>query len=238
MKRIFDPLLAALCLGVAIYAIVAYSALPLGTVLHPDIRASFAAHHVVVVYLHVFGAAVALLLGPLQFWPALRAHWPRLHRWLGGAYLAAGVGVGGLSGLALSLNAYGGTVARAGFATLAVLWMATGIVALQRIRRGDVPGHRRWMMRNFALTLAAVGLRLYLPASMLGGLPLEVAYPAVAWLCWVPNLVAAEWLLGRHRDGNAAAKRESPMHPPSCVGDATPRRSGRWPGACHLGADP
>ena len=73
MKRIFDPLLAALCLGVAFYAVVAYSALPLGAVLHPDIRASFAAHHVVVVYLHVFGAAVALVRAAAVLAGAARA---------------------------------------------------------------------------------------------------------------------------------------------------------------------
>src|SRR5690606_4566607 len=44
---------------------------------------------------------------------------------------------------------------------------------------------------HFALTLAAVTLRICLPASMLAGLPYEAAYRAIAWLCWVPNLVAA-----------------------------------------------
>ena len=93
-------------------------------------------------------------------------------------------------------------LARAGFGTLALLWMATAALALHSILRGDVPAHRRWMTRNFALTLAAVMLRLYLPASVVGGLRLDVAYPVVAWLCWVPNLVVAEWLLSRpaHRD--------------------------------------
>ncbi|GAA4407963.1 hypothetical protein GCM10023089_18490 [Quisquiliibacterium transsilvanicum] len=29
------------------------------------------------------------------------------------------------------------------------------------------------------------------------GFTLDVTYPVVAWLCWVPNLVLAEWLLSR-----------------------------------------
>jgi hypothetical protein len=45
--------------------------------------------------------------------------------------------------------------------------------------------------------LAAVTLRLYLPLAALGGIPFEEAYPAIAWLCWVPNLVAAEWFFVR-----------------------------------------
>lgn len=194
MRKPFNALIALLSFGVAAYAVVAYAFLPLGSVLHPDIRASFASHGTTVVYLHVFAAAVALMLGPLQFWAGLRARRPSWHRWLGGTYLALGVGIGGLSGLVLALNAYGGAWSRAGFAALALLWMATGATALHRILRGDVQGHRRWMTRNFSLTLAAVMLRLYLPASIVGGLSLEVAYPVVAWLCWLPNLVVAEWL--------------------------------------------
>lgn len=53
------------------------------------------------------------------------------------------------------------------------------------------------MVRNFALTLAAVTLRIYLPASMIAGIEFEVAYPYIAWLCWVPNLVAAELLFNK-----------------------------------------
>jgi hypothetical protein len=51
------------------------------------------------------------------------------------------------------------------------------------------------MIRSYALTLAAVTLRLYLPSSQLAGLPFTVAYPAISWLCWVPNLLIAEWFV-------------------------------------------
>lgn len=53
------------------------------------------------------------------------------------------------------------------------------------------------MVRNFALTFAAVTLRLWLPASVVSGVPFELAYAIVAWLCWVPNLAVAEWMLDR-----------------------------------------
>ena len=61
------------------------------------------------------------------------------------------------------------------------------------------------MLRNFALTTAAVTLRIYLPASMLAGIPFEVAYPAVAWLCWMPNLLVASFITTKRRQGLAAA---------------------------------
>lgn len=197
MNKTSKRTIAVLSFAVAAYAIVAYSVLPLGATLHPDVRPSFASHPVAVVYLHVFCGSLALLLGPLQFWTTLRRRHPVVHRWLGAAYLALGIGAGGLSGFAMALDAYGGGWARAGFGTLAVLWLVTGAVALVCILRGKVQAHRRWMTHNFALTLAAVALRLYLPASVGGGLALDVAYPIVAWLCWAPHLVVAEWLLRR-----------------------------------------
>ena len=49
------------------------------------------------------------------------------------------------------------------------------------------------MIRSYALTYAAVTLRIYLPLSLMAALPMQAAYPAIAWLCWVPNLLVAEW---------------------------------------------
>ena len=56
------------------------------------------------------------------------------------------------------------------------------------------------MIRNFALTFAAVTLRIYLPASMAAGIEFGVAYRAIAWLCWVPNVVVAELLFNKTRN--------------------------------------
>jgi len=116
-----------------------------------------------------------------------------VHRWFGRVYLAVGVLVGGLSGLYMSQFAFGGSVARLGFAMLAVFWLYTGLRAWLAIRRRAVNEHRCWMVRNFALTFAAVTLRFYLPVSMVAGIDFSLAYPVIAWLCWVPNLLFAEW---------------------------------------------
>jgi len=42
------------------------------------------------------------------------------------------------------------------------------------------------------LTFAAVTLRIYLPLSLAFGVQFATAYPAISWLCWVPNLFVAE----------------------------------------------
>ncbi len=184
-------LLVFLSLGVAAYAIAVYGFLPLGSRVQPEMRATYEAHRVGI-YAHVFGAVVALVLGPLQFSTRLRSVRLGLHRWLGRIYLGVGVLVGGSAGLFMAFHAYGGWVARLGFGCLALAWLFTGIRAYLAIRARDVSTHRRWMVRNFALTFAGVTLRLWMPAAVVSGIPFEAAYPVVGWLCWVPNLIVAE----------------------------------------------
>lgn len=185
-------LLYFLSLGVAAYGLVGYGAMPLGALVHPDMKAGFIANPIGV-YLHVFAAAVALFLGPFQFSARLRRDRVQVHRWMGRIYLGVGVLVGGLSGLYISQFAFGGVVAKLGFATLAVCWLYTGMRAYLAIRRREIDDHRKWMVRNFSLAFAAVMLRLYIPASVVGGADFAVAYPIIAWLCWVPNVIVAEW---------------------------------------------
>lgn len=192
MQSISTGLLYFFALGVAGYAAFVYGFLPLGSVVHPDMKASFLAHPYGI-YTHAFASIVALAIGPFQFSTRLRENRPTLHRWLGRSYLAIGVVVGGLAGLYMSQYASGGTVARLGFAALAVLWIYTGLRAYLAVRRGLIQEHRKWMIRNYSLTFAAVTLRLYLPISMVGGIDFVIAYSVIAWLCWVPNLVFAEW---------------------------------------------
>ncbi|HSN73071.1 MAG TPA: DUF2306 domain-containing protein, partial [Steroidobacteraceae bacterium] len=150
-------------------------------------------------------SAVALILGPLQFIRRLRTRRPTWHRWIGRTYLGVGVLEGGLAGLYLAIHAFGGPVAQLGFAFLAIAWLQTGMLAYLAIREGDVSRHQKWMIRNFALTFAAVTLRLYLPSSAVAGIDFETAYPVIAWVCWVPNLLVAERVVRMLPENHAPA---------------------------------
>ncbi len=196
MRSISKFLLFFLALGVAGYAVFAYGVLPLGLLVHPDMKANFLAHPTGI-YTHAFASIVALALGPFQFSEKLRQKHTDFHRWLGRTYLAVGVLVGGFSGLYMSQYAFGGSMAKLGFAVLAILWLYTGLRAYLAVRDGAIDEHRKWMARNYSLTFAAVMLRLYLPASMVAGIEFTLAYPVIAWLCWVPNLVFVEWQYNR-----------------------------------------
>jgi uncharacterized membrane protein len=195
-RLLTNALLYLLSFAVAAYALLAYGTLPLGAVVHPEMLPDFIARPVAL-YMHAFAASVALLLGPWQFSARLRAKRPAVHRLMGRIYLAVGVLVGGLSGLYLAQSAFGGLPAQLGLATLAVLWLFTGAAAFVAIRKRQVAAHRRWMMRNFALTFAAVMLRLYVPVAAAAGFEFAPSYAVIAWLCWLPNLLFAEWLSKR-----------------------------------------
>ena len=71
--------------------------------------------------------------------------------------------------------AFGGPLAKLGFAGLAIAWLFTGARAFVAARTRDFVSHRRWMIRNFALTFAAVTLRLYLPPVFIVGLPFAMS---------------------------------------------------------------
>lgn len=197
-------------------AIVAYSAAPYFTASLADLAGqdvglapTYAAAPPFVqgaLYVHIVGGAVALVTGPLQFWRGLRTRVPRAHRWIGRVYLA-GVAIGAAGGLIIAPSSPAGYVGFFGFGALAALWLVTGWRAYRAIRRRDVPSHQAWMIRNYALTYSAVMLRIWLPlllmAPLVFGQPWEFdsafanAYAAVPCLCWLPNLVFAEWLIRR-----------------------------------------
>lgn len=149
-------------------------------------------------YVHAGFAGTAMLTGPFQFLARLRARRPRLHRWIGRTYVFACL-TGGSAGLLLAFGSTAGLPARAGFAALAVIWIITTTQAWRMAleRRFDL--HRRWMIRSFALTFAAVTLRIYLPIAQIAPIDFLTAYQAIAWLAWVPNLLAAELYLARRR---------------------------------------
>ncbi len=148
---------------------------------------------------HFVGGGLALLLGPWQFNKRLRARRLQLHRGMGRIYLVSVAG-SAVAGIFMAVRADGGLPAGVGFAGLGTLWLLSAVFAFTSIKGGRVEEHRRWMIRNFALTYAAVTLRFYLPLAQMAGLEFEAAYIAIAWLCWVPHLILVEWILLASRE--------------------------------------
>ena len=152
---------------------------------------------------HTIGGGIALVLGLFQVHPRFRSQFTRSHRRVGKVYFLA-VFLSGFAGLYMATIAEGGLITELGFGMLAVLWLATAIMAIIRIRQRNISAHRAWMIRNYALTLSAVTLRFYLPASLASNIDFLTAYMVIAWMCWVPNLIIAEWFFVRNDPIRAA----------------------------------
>jgi len=182
-----------LSLGVAL---ASWRFLVLGVELSMEFVAYHAVERQLAFYAHVLLAPVALILAPFQLWRSFRAKRPTLHRWMGRTY-GVMVLLAGVAGLAMAFGTRAGPVAAWGFGLLAIAWLGTTGWGILQARAGKFASHRRWMIRSVALTFAAVTLRLYLLVPPLTGIDFAMAYQAISWLCWVPNLIVAEWILRR-----------------------------------------
>lgn len=148
-------------------------------------------------YTHISLGGLALLTGFSQFFKKLRKKRLGLHKFLGKIYVLS-VLLSGIAGLVIAYFATGGIVSALGFGSLAILWLYTTANAYLTIKQGKIDAHQRWMIRSYALCFAAVTLRLYIPIFLTGlGIDYLPAYKMIAWLCWVPNLLVAEFLIVR-----------------------------------------
>ncbi|HFK1730754.1 DUF2306 domain-containing protein [Bacillus pacificus] len=144
-------------------------------------------------FIHITTSIVALVIGPFTLSTKFRERNINRHRIAGRIYMV-GILLGGVSGLYLSFYATGGLVAKLGFGLLSVLWLTSAYQALHRVKNKKITEHRNWMIRNYALTFAAVTLRIWLPLFIVlfGIEHFELSYAIIAWLAWVPNLIVAE----------------------------------------------
>lgn len=149
-------------------------------------------------YVHISFGGLSLLTGWSQFSKRIRNRNLSLHRSLGKIYLIS-VMLSGLTGLYISFFATGGWIASVGFGGLAIAWLFTSSAAYRSIKMKDIDAHEAWMIRSYAVTFAAVTLRIWLPMSAVAGFAFIDAYRVISYLCWIPNLMIAELIISTMR---------------------------------------
>jgi uncharacterized membrane protein len=151
-------------------------------------------------YIHIIFGGIALLIGWTQFSARLRMRYLNIHRFIGKIYVIA-VTLSSVAGLYIAFFATGGLVCVLGFGSLAILWLISNIKAYSTIRQGHVSQHQNWMICNYALTFAAVTLRIWLPLlSAFVFHDFIPAYRVVSWFCWVPNLIIAIIIINNRKE--------------------------------------
>jgi uncharacterized membrane protein len=151
---------------------------------------------------HILGATTYALLGVLQFAPRFRRrHWA-WHRRAGRVLAVAGLCVAGSAlWMTLAYSQKPGTgdllfVLRLTFASAMAGCLVLGFDAA---RRRDIPAHRAWMIRAYAIGLAA-GTQAF--TEGIGGALWGsgvVRDDLAKGAGWVINLAIAEWAIRRSR---------------------------------------
>ena len=159
------------------------------------VHSNFLNRSFILLLFHVLAAGVALIIGPIQFILARNVkRYPALKIWhsnLGRIYLMAVI-IGTIGGTYLSFYANGGLISTIGLLTLNILWMSSTLISVIHILKGNVPAHNKWMIRSFALTFAAVTLRIEQPLLSLFLDNVTVAR-TVYWVSWVGNILIVEF---------------------------------------------
>lgn len=146
-------------------------------------------------YAHIVAGGIALMIGWTQFVKSWRTRYPHVHRSLGKLYIIA-VCISGLAAVCIAPFATSGWIAALGFGSLGLIWLYTTLQAYLSVRRRDFVRHERLMIYSYAACFAAVTLRVWLPLLIVVfQLKFNTAYPIVAWLSWVPNLLVANWIV-------------------------------------------
>ena len=152
------------------------------------------------VIVHIVSAVGYTVLGAFQFSTGLRRRRPGWHRAAGRVLVVLGLAVA-LSALWLTLfyPRQPGTGALAYIFRLAFgSGMAASIIlGLTAIRRRDVPRHRAWMTRAYALALGAATqlFTLGIGPAVVG--PGQLTHDLSLGAAWIINLTVAEYLIRR-----------------------------------------
>jgi uncharacterized membrane protein len=151
------------------------------------------------VVVHVVAVALFALLGAFQFSAGIRRRRPGWHRRSGRVLIVAGLAVAG-SGLWMTLfypDAPGGVLLWAARLLVGTGVAASIVLAFAAIRRRDIPTHRAWMIRAYALA-AGAGTQVFTQGfgdAVFGAGDLSRALSVTSG--WVINIAVAEWVIRR-----------------------------------------
>jgi uncharacterized membrane protein len=159
------------------------------------------------VVVHIIGASLYAILGAFQFTNSIRRRWPGWHRWAGRLLVVCGLLVG-FSAIWMTLF-YPLPVGDGAFLNAQRLLFGSAMIvsivlAYTAIRRKNVKQHRAWMLRAYAIGVAAGTQALVLMAGeLIAGKPNELSRALLMGAAWVINLAVAEWILRKRKTPRA-----------------------------------
>ena len=157
---------------------------------------------------HLISITVYCVLGAFQFAPGFRHRNPGWHRVAGRILVTCGI-VAALTGLWMTQYFPRGIEPPASFDGLCVyafrLFAGSGMAlslcfGVAAVLRGDIPRHRAWMMRAYALGIGAgTQVLTHVPWFLFPSIQGETARAVFMGAGWAINLVVVEWILLREK---------------------------------------
>lgn len=156
-------------------------------------------------YSHILVGGIILIAGLFQLQPLKYWWYKKIHRIGGYIYVIGILCFAAPGALVMSLFIDRGIGVLASFLIQGVLWFYFTAIAFHRIRQRMIIEHQKWMWRSYALTFAAVTLRIYIFLFSWGyNLNQPEAYATLALISWLPNLIVVEFALRTGLIGNKA----------------------------------
>jgi len=151
-------------------------------------------------YIHVFFSIFCLAAGLTQFSTYIQTYYRSVHRIIGKLYVVNILFINFPVALIMAYYANGFLPSKIAFFILDILWFGFTLKAFLAIKKGDVKGHKKYMIRSYALTFSAITLRTWkIILSNTTDLDPVSLYMIDAWLGFVPNLLVAEYLIRSKR---------------------------------------
>ncbi len=141
---------------------------------------------------HIAAGCVCLLSAVAQFSRPLLRRWPKVHVVLGLIYVWSTLAVVAPTGFYLALFAKGGVSGIGGFLLLGVVTTWFTWAGWRALRQGNIPAHRDWMIRSYAMNTTSVTFRALHVVFFLWEMPYAQNYLLSLWLGLLLNALAAE----------------------------------------------
>jgi uncharacterized membrane protein len=164
----------------------------------------FALHRSITL-VHIIPGFLFMVLGPLQFVKSIRARYLNVHRWSGRLFVASSLVIGFTAiWMSLAVPAIGGLNQAVATLLFAILFLFSLVKAVLHIRRREIPQHREWMLRTYAIGLAVATIRpiigIFFATSRFTHLTPHDFFGTAFWLGFTIQLIAAESWIQHTRD--------------------------------------
>lgn len=149
---------------------------------------------------HAIFGLFMVVLNVVQLSESIRKKHIMIHKSIGMLYLLLG-SIAVATALPLVRGMYGAAYAEYAVFTLAFLWFFTAIQGVKNIYKGNTRLHRRWMIRNFFMTISTMFIRPFVvfEFALAPQKNIEVAFSNGFWMSTIVAILFSEWYIERMR---------------------------------------